>query len=355
MADTFFIKGLNTLPEQVQLNKEDITKLKDDISKIKPNAWEERKFRIIDGEASMDATAYNPITDTNVPVNIQKSFTDKDTYSSSDTINSYSFAFSAKVNSSGSLGNSFVYAVCANPSMTISDISNALSTTSKNAIIFFESDNDSESGPFYLLNINCTSLKAETFSFYNSDLYIDTITANDDKSIHSMLTASAIDNYYLKKTDASGTYLTKTDASNTYLTKTDASNTYVTKQDYEERIDTGDIILTQDGFDKISTMTEDVGTTITLADTADFAEHIQVTNTRELILNVYYNGDPIYRNIHLMPNQTINDYTAVQEDIENWYTGHAILILPSQDYGYFAVSYQYGNYSQLILTLIAHY
>lgn len=124
---------------------------------------------------------------------------------------------------------------------------------------------------------------------------------------------------------------------------------------WEERIDTGDITLTQNGFDKISAMTEDVGTTIILTHTTDFTEHIQVTNTRELILNVYYNGDPIYINIHLVPNQTIDDYTAVQEGTENWYTGHAILVLPSQDYGYFAVSYQNGNYSQLILTLIAHY
>lgn len=151
-------------------------------------------------------------------------------------------------------------------------------------------------------------------------------------------------------------YLTKTDASNTYLKKTDASDTYVTKHDYDERFDTGDISLTTEGFNKIKTMAEEEGTTITLKATTDFNENIQVSNIREFILNVYYNGNPIYRNIHLMPNQTIDDYTDYQDAPEyTWYTGHAMLNLPSQDDGYFAISYQNDTHSQLILTLISHY
>lgn len=342
MADTFFIEGLNTLPEQVQLNKEDIAKLKDDISKIKPNAWEERKFSVDTsaigvGDTPVELTTYNPITNTNAPVNIQRVFTNKDTYTLSDAINSYSFAVSNK--------GSFAYVVCADPSLQlVSLLPGQLKETTENAIVLSNID-ASSSGKCWLF-INCRAVNTYSLAFDdNRNNYITKISNDDDDSSVSLLTASAINRYYLKKTDAS----------NTYLTKTDASNTYVTKQDYEERIDTGDITLTQNGFDKISAMTEDVGTTITLTHTTDFTEHIQVTNTRELILNVYYNGDPIYINIHLVPNQTIDDYTAVQEGTENWYTGHAILVLPSQDYGYFAVSYQNGNYSQLILTLIAHY
>lgn len=151
-------------------------------------------------------------------------------------------------------------------------------------------------------------------------------------------------------------YLLKSDASNTYLTKTDASNTYVTIQDYDERFYIGYISLTTEGFNKIKTMAEKEGTTITLIATTDFNDNIRVTNTHELILSVYYNGNPIYRNIHLMPNQTIDDYTAYQDATEyTWYTGHAMLNLPSQDNGYFAISYQNDTYNQLILTLIAHY
>ena len=161
-----------------------------------------------------------------------------------------------------------------------------------------------------------------------------------------MLTAFAVNQYYLKITDAS----------NTYLSKTDASNTYVTKQDYNERYDTGVIALTEEGFNKIKNMAEEVGTTITLTTTIDFSENVQLTDThdKELILGVNYDANNIYRNIHLMPNQTISDYDAHDAVEENWYTGHAMLLLPSQDDGYFAISYQNGTYGQLILTLIAH-
>lgn len=317
------INDYNTLPEQVQINKDDITKLKDDINKIKPNAWEERKFNLDDEDNGLfKFTTYNPITDTNVPVNIQKSFTDKDTYSSSDTINSYSFAASAKVNSSGSLSNLFAYAVCANPSMTIKDILNALSTTSKNAIIFLKLDNDQESDPFYLLNINCTDLKAETFRFYNSDLYIDTITANDDKSIHSMLTAYAIDNYYLKKTDA--------------------SNTYVTKQDYEERIDTGYIQFTTQGWTKFKAITDTEGRTIELNVPADLLEHVQVTGTRDLKLQLIYNDHAVFENIYLHPNNTINNLDYITGAKTTYYTGQAMLTLSTQSNGLFYIVYQEG-------------
>lgn len=289
------------------------TKISNEISKIKPNVWEQRKFRIMDGEVSMDATTYNPITDTNVPVNIQKSFTDKDTYSSSDTINSYSFVFSAKVNSSGSLGNFFAYAVCANPSMTISDISNVLSTTSKNAILFLKLDNDSESDPFYLLNINCTDLKAETFRFYNSDLYIDTISANDDKSMHSMLTASAIDNYYLKKTDASNTYATKNELKQ-------LENDYF------------DADLTTVGLAKIQSNAT-IGTSITLVKNTDFIENIYNTDLahKTAIFTLYRDeNEEIYisSNIKLdIVNTT--DYYSDNDQPHIWFTGLGVIKLGS--------------------------
>lgn len=367
MAKELFNSDFYTLPEQVQINKEDIetnttdiAKLKDDIGKIKPDAWEERKFKVNLGTAVdesgnniIDFTTYNPITNQSNPiVNIQRAFTDKDTYALTDAINSYSFTAS-------SLG-IFAYLVCGDPSLTLNELF-GLEESSKNYMVLANTDVSGDG--YYWLLINCRSI--DTFSLVTSSLafgrndtspYIDAISTADDKREHSVLTAKAVDQYYLKKTDASNTYLTKTDASNTYLSKTDASNTYVTKQDYDERYDTGDISLTQDGYDKINSMAEDIGTTITLTDTSDFTENTQVSNTCELILSVYYNANPIYRNIHLMPNQTIDDYTAYQDATEeNWYTGHAILVLSSQDYGYFAITYQNGTPSQLILTLIALY
>lgn len=139
-----------------------------------------------------------------------------------------------------------------------------------------------------------------------------------------------------------------------YLSKTDASNTYVTMQDYNERYDTGDINLTTEGFNKIKTMAETEGTTITLQySTNDFTEHIQLSNIRELILNIYYDGTPIYKNIHLMPNQSVNTYDLHDATEYTAYSGHAILNLPSQDNGYFAIAYHENE--QLILHLISHY
>lgn len=371
MAKELFNSDFYTLPEQVQINKEDIktnttdiAKLKDDIGKIKPDAWEERKFALNVGEeGNADFTTYNPITDTNAPVNIQKSFTDKDTYSTTEPVNSYSFFTSGSLNDVSMS----IYAICTDPSNTLLDLL-ALDEQKESgvSIVLVSSKNeiDEDEAQSSLLYINCTNLTAnnitsKSLSIKDSDANvkeINKITDNDDDSLNSLLTAFAINEYYLKKTDASNTYLTKTDASNTYLSKTDASNTYVTKQDYYERYDTGDISLTQAGYNKINSMAENIGTTITLTATSDFTENTQVSNTCELILSVNYNANPIYRNIHLMPNQTIDDYTAYQDATEeNWYTGHAILVLSSQDYGYFAITYQNGTHSQLILTLIAHY
>lgn len=316
MADTFFIEGLNTLPEQVQLNKEDIKKLSDS------NTTQTEQIQALN--TKVDTNTANIATNTS---NITTNTTDIDN-------------LSKKVYDNGTI--SFYLG------------SNLFIFKDNEAYNYFSIHRNGVSSwsleDIEIFNFQCTvyingDLRVKKGYIYADSLVINTSADNDITNIsnsnatdsHSLLTGKAINDIF--------------------LTKTDASNTYVTKQDYEERIDTGDIALTREGYHKINAMAEEIGTTITLTDTSDFTEHIQVTNTRELILNVYYNGDPIYRNIHLVPNQTIDDYTAYQDATqENWYTGHAILILPSQDYGYFAVSYQNGTtHSQLILTLIAHY
>ena len=330
MADTFFIEGLNTLPEQVQLNKEDIKKLNDS-SSTQTEQIQALNTKVDTNTANIETNTSNIATNTTDIDNLSKKVYDNGTISF--YLNSNKFYFKDEGGQQ---------ACCLYLSSTNSWLFKTQFLTIDGYLTITKALN--VEGP-----INVDALRI------NNSILITSISNSNTTDSHSLLTGKAINDTFLTKTDASNTYLAKTDASNTYLAKTDASNTYVTKQDYEERIDTGDITLTQSGFDKISAMTEDVGTTITLTETSDFTQHIQVTNTRELILDVYYNGDPIYKNIHLVPNQTIDDYTAVQEGTENWYTGHAILVLPSQDDGYFAVSYQNGNYSQLILTLIAHY
>lgn len=337
MAKELFNSDFYTLPEQVQINKEDIetnttdiAKLKDDISKIKPNAWE-KNTSIMEGGNKFEQ--YIPADfNSDIPYSFVKYNIDTNGNPTSQNIG----LMAGKLIDSTGIGNAFLQLILSDSSyIDINETYISFHFGSDASTVDMKYENDEA-----ILFLDKTSLQ------FNKGEFINEFTNNDNHDYHQVLTAFATNQYYLKKSDAS----------NTYLSKTEASNTYVTKQDYDERYDTGDISLTQAGYNKINSMDENIGSTITLTATSDFTENTQVSNTRELILSVNYNANPIYRNIHLMPNQTIDDYTAYQDATEeNWYTGHAILVLPSQDNGYFAITYQNGTHSQLILTLIAHY
>lgn len=301
------------------------TKISNEINKIKPNAWEQRKFNVIDEDgSSFEITTYNPVTDINAPVNVQKSFTDKDTYSFSDTTNSYSFAVSFKTNSSDNSADWFMYVVCGDPSLTINDYKNLLTGSSKNAILFVGAkENDSASIPTYCLLINCDTIKTTELKFYNSDLYIDTISVVDDKSIHSILTSSAVDQYYLKKIDASNTYLKKTDASNTYATKSALKRL---ENDYF------DADLTTAGLAKIQSNVT-IGTSITLVENTDFIKNIYNTDLahKTAIFTLYRDEDEeiyISSNIKLdIVNTT--DYYSNNDQPHIWFTGLGVIKLGS--------------------------
>ena len=309
MADTFFIEGLNTLPEQVQLNKEDITKLKDDISKIKPNAikpnaCEERKFNVINEDgSSSEITTYNPVTDINAPVNIQKSFTDKDTYSFSNAINSYSFFVSTT--------NIFAYVVCSNPTLTLNELlNNDLINTSKQGIIFIgKTTNDKIN---YELDINCQNIKTNKLTIGNhyisviEDIYF---TSNNN----TLLTANAIWKYYLTKEKASTTYAT-------INALKPLQNTYF------------DADLTTAGLAKIQANAT-IGTSITLVKDTDFIENI--TNLdfthRTAIFTLYLDDDEevyISEKIKLdIANTT--DYYSDNDRPHIWFTGLGVIKLGS--------------------------
>ena len=316
MADTFFIEGLNTLPEQVQINKEDIktntadiTKLKDDISKIKPNAWEERKFNVDMEGTPIEFTTYNPITDSNTLVNIQKSFIDKETYSLTDKINSFSFSASSP--------NIFAYLVCGDPSLTLNELF-GLEESAKNYIVLANTDVSGD-GLYWLL-INCRLV--DTFSLFTSslsfdrkdtDTYIDKISTADDKREHSMLTAKAVDQYYLKKTDASNTYAT-------INALKPLQNSYF------------DADLTPAGLAKIQANAT-IGTSITLDKDTDFIENITNTDLahRTVIFSLYRDDDEevyISENIKLdIVNTT--DYYSDNDQPHIWFTGLGVIKLGS--------------------------
>ena len=335
--------NIATNTRNIATNTSDITKLQDDISKIKPNAWEKRKFNIVGVDSGQfECTTYNPITDINVPVNAQKTFTDKDAYSVTESINSYSYSFSFNETTVGSV---FTYAICADPSLTITDMLE-LDYISKNGIIL-QNISGSKDGTLdgCIIYINCKALTTEKIKI--GDGYIEGISNTYDTSDSGIILSASVINY---------NYLRKSDASDIYLKKTDASNTYVTKQDYNNRFEKAILTLTEAGFNKIKTMVENEGTTITLIPTTDFTEQvpeIDPNNMKEIRLYVNYGVESIYSNIHLMPNITLDDYDNLQGTASYWYTGHAMLSLPTQDNGYFVIAYQKGV--QLILRLIMHY
>ena len=337
MAKELFNSDFYTLPEQVQINKEDINKLKDDISKIKPNAWEERKFNFNLGEeGNVVFTTYNPITDANAPVNTQKAFIDKDTYSINDAVNSYSFFTSGSLDGA----NMFIYAICTDPSNTLFDLLGLDEQKESGDSIVLTGGKDNKGETYLSLDITSTNIKTNNIKSKTITIFdnagnvkqIDSITDNDEASPDILLTSCAIDQYYLKKTDAS----------NTYLTKTEASNTYVTQQDYNERIDTGDILFTSQGWTKFKAVTDTEGQTIELHVPTDFLEHIQVTGTDDLKLQLIYNSHVVFGNVYLHSNNTIDDLDSIAGAKTTYYTGQAILTLSSQSNGLFYIVYQNG-------------
>ena len=180
-----------------------------------------------------------------------------------------------------------------------------------------------------------------------SNTYLSKIDASN-----TYLSKNDASNTYLSKNDASNTYLSKNDADNTYLSKNDADNTYVTRQDYEESIETGDIVFTAQGWTKFKAINNE-GQTIELSIPADLSEDVQLTGTTDLKLQLYYNSHAVFENVYLHPNNTINNLDYIAGAKTTYYTGHAMLTLPSQDIGYFVITYQKGvNLTLHLITTI---
>nr|DAG62304.1 MAG TPA: hypothetical protein [Caudoviricetes sp.] len=334
MSDLKIYDDYNTLPEQVQINKDDIktntadiAKLKDDISKIKPNAWE-KNTSIMEGGYTFEQ--YIP-TDFNsdIPYSFVKYNIDK----SGNPISQNIGLMAGKLIDSTGINHPSLQLILSDSSnidINETDISFHFGIDTSTIEMKYE-NNDAI---LFLDNTRFQLNKGEFITeFSNSDVH----------DYHQILTAFAINKFYLTKTDASNTYLTKTDASNTYLTKTDASNTYVTIQDYEERLDTGDISFTTQGWTKFNAITDTEGQTIELNAPADLLEHVQVTGINDLKLQLFYNSHAVFENIYLHPNNTIDYLDYITGAKTTYYTGQAILTLSSESDGLFYIVYQEGK------------
>ena len=343
------INDYNTLPEQVQINKDDITKLKDDINKIKPNAWEERKFILNLGEdGNADFTTYNPIIDTNAPVNFQKSFTGKDTYSIMDAINSYSFFTLGSLNG----GSMSIYAICTDPSNSLYDLLDLdEQNESGDSIVLFSSPDETGKNDASLF-ITCTKLTAinitsKSLTIKDSDANvkeINKITDNDDYSPNVLLTAAAIDQYYLKKTDASNNYATKTELRNANQ-RIDALN-----------IGSFDVDLTIAGLAKIKADVT-IGTPITLTKDTDFSESLDYTDYKTVLFTLYTDKNEvafISTDIKLDVGDTVDVYGDNDQNY-TWLTGIGVIKLGPNTNGnnYLCyISYSQGYTSPLVITPI---
>lgn len=324
MADTFFIEGLNTLPEQVQLNKDDIKKLSDS------NTTQTEQLQAL--TTKVDTNTANIATNTS---NIATNATDIDN-------------LSKKVYDNGSL--SFRLGTESKPSIQVAffrdsrypnrDLSIQYATSSPKNKWMIQCD-PSDDVYFNFANINHATVSA--LYFWNSG-YITGFSDSDVDDNHQGLTAHAINQYYLKKTDASNTYATKHELSNT--------NNRI------DALDTGtfDVDLTTSGLAKIQANVS-IGTPITLTKNTDFSEYLDYTNYKTVIFTLYMNDDEEYfisTDIKLNVGDTADVYGDNEQNY-TWLTGIGVIKLgPNQVRNNYLcyISYSQGYTSPLVITPI---
>nr|DAG64540.1 MAG TPA: hypothetical protein [Caudoviricetes sp.] len=334
MADTFFIEGLNTLPEQVQLNKDDIktntadiAKLKDDIGKIKPNAWE-KNTSIIEGGYTFEQ--YIP-TDFNsdIPYSFVKYNIDK----SGNPISQNIGLMAGKLIDSTGINHPSLQLI-------LSDSSNIdINETD----ISFHFGIDTSTIEMKYENNDAILFLDNTRFQLNKGEYITEFSNSDVHDYHQILTAFAVNEYYLKKTNASTTYATKTELSN--------ANKRI------DALDTGtfDIDLTTTGLAKIKANVT-IGSPITLTKDTDFSEYIDGVDTFKTILFSIYTDQSedyyISADIKLDVGYT-EDVYGDKEQNYTWLTGIGVIKLGPNTNGnnYLCyISYSQGYTSPLIIT-----
>lgn len=296
------INDFNTLPEQVQINKEDIKTLNAKIDTITSNianlGWE------LKTNTSGDKSYIPKNFDENIPYSLTN-ITDS---TQASGLNTYK----------DSDGYIWSYLTIYIPS--------------DDDFVGLWTGHDNTDGYFCSLSMGVPNDKTTYIVvtyIANSDCpqSLNNDTYKEDQTIATM---GWVNKYYL----------TKSDASNTYVTKIYADTTYVTKQDYEKRIDTGDIQFTKQGWTKFKAITDTEGQTITLSVPGDLLEHVQVTGTNDLELQLIYNGQAVFENVYLHPNNSINDLDYIAGAKSTYFTGQAVLTLSTQSEALFYIVYQ---------------
>lgn len=311
MADTFFVEGLNTLPEQVQINKDDIKTLNAKIDTITSNianlGWE------LKTNTSGDKSYIPKNFDENIPYSLTN-ITDS---TQASGLNTYK----------DSDGYVWSYLTIYIPS---DDDFVGIWTGHNNTDGYFCSlsmatpnDKTTYLAVTYIANSDCPQS-------LNNDTYKEDLT---------IATMGWVNKYYRTKTDASNTYATK-------------SAIKTLEYDYF------DAVLTPSGFAKIQ-VNPTIGTSINLVKDTDFTEDIYNIDLKHktVIFNLYKNDENVYisTNIKLdIANTT--DYYSDNDRPHIWFTGLGVIKLGSAsifDNGYLCyIAYDTTYNNVLIITPI---
>lgn len=288
------INDFNTLPEQVQINKEDIKTLNAKIDTITSN------IANLGWELKTNTSGDKSYVPKNFDENIPYSLTNLDDSTPDSGLNAYK-------DSDG-----YVWSYL------------SIYIPSEDDFVGIWTGHNNTDGYF-------CSLSMATPNDKNIYLVV-TYIANSDcpqslsdkyKEDSTIATMGWVNKYYLSKTDASNTYLTKTDASNTYATNNELKpleNSFF------------DADLTTAGLAKIQA-NPTIGTSITLVKNTDFIENIYNTYLahRNVIFTLYQDDDEevyISENIKLdIVNTT--DYYRDNDQHHTWFSGLGVIKLGS--------------------------
>lgn len=316
MADTFFIEGLNTLPEQVQLNKEDIKKLSDS------NTTQTEQIQALN--TKVDTNTSNITTNTTDIDNLSKKVYDNGTISF--YLDSDLFIFKNKET------DNYFYI--------------HLNSSSSNEWVLGHVDIFAFDCSVLYINRGKLHINGAIYtnSLYIHNIQITKISNSNDTDSSSLLTGKAIND----------TFLTKTDASNTYATKNELSNA----NKRIDALDTGtfDVDLTTSGLAKIKANVS-IGTPITLTENTDFSQYLDYTNYKTVIFTLYMDDEEEYfisKDIKLNVGDTADVYGDNDQNY-TWLTGIGVIKLGPNLNGnnYLCyISYSQGYTSPLVITPI---
>lgn len=330
MAKELFNSDFYSLPEQVQINKEDIkkltdsstaqteqlqalttkvdtntaniatntsdiTKLQDGISKIKPNAWVKNTSIIGDGYTFEQyiPSDFNP----DIPYSFVKYNFD---IHGNPTSQNIGLLTGKIIDSTGGSIYQLKLAVSNSSHITITDNDISFNFGSDASTISMKYENDDA-----ILFLDKTMLQ------FDEGEFITQFTNSDSTDYHKVLTAHAINQYY--------------------LTKSDASNTYATMNELRRLQNTCFYAdLTTVGLAKIQTNAT-IGISITLVEGTDFIGNITNTDESHPTVNfTLYQDD--YEEVYISENIKLDivnttDYYGDNDQHHVWFTGMGVVKL----------------------------